>query len=211
MPDPIDAKAVDAAIEPEAQHIVHRFADSRIAPIEIGLLAQKGVVIVLGRRFIEAPGGTAEIAHPTVGRGAVGLWIAPNVPIALRIVARGAALDKPRMLIGRVVRNEVDNDLKAARMCLFDESIEICKRPEDRIDAAIIGDVVAEVRHRRRIDRGDPERVDLQPLQIVEAAANPFEIADAVAVTVLERARIDLIDDAALPPNGFGHAWAPSV
>src|SRR4029078_4495759 len=93
---------------------------------------------------------------------------------------RGAALDKPRMLIGRGVRNEVENDLKAARMCLFDGAIEICKRSEDRIDAAIMGDVVAEVRHRRRIDRGDPERVDLQPLQIVEAAGETLEDCDGV-------------------------------
>ena len=68
MPDHIDTKTVDAAVEPEAQHIVHRLAHCRIAPIEVGLLAQEGVVIVLSRRRIEAPGWAAEIADPIARR-----------------------------------------------------------------------------------------------------------------------------------------------
>src|SRR5262245_52811584 len=64
----------------------------------------------------------------------------------------------------------------------------------------MVRDVVAEVRHRRRIDGRDPDRVHTQPDQVVEAGANALEIADAVAVRVQERARIDLINDPALPP-----------
>ena len=37
------------------------------------------------------------------------------------------------------------------------------ERAEQRIDVAIVGDVVAEVRHRRGIDRRNPDRVDAQP------------------------------------------------
>jgi hypothetical protein len=41
-------------------------------------------------------------------------------------------------------------------------------------------------------------------LQIVELAPDAGEIADAIAVTIHKRARIDLIDDAAFPPFEVG-------
>jgi len=39
---------------------------------------------------------------------------------------------------------------------------------------------------------------------VVEARRDPGQIADAVAVGVLERARVDLVDDGVLPPHGGG-------
>jgi hypothetical protein len=36
---------------------------------------------------------------------------------------------------------------------------------------------------------------------IIEARADAFEVADTIAVRVLKRARIDLIYDAAFPPD----------
>ena len=86
-------------------------------------------------------------------------------------------------------------------MRIGDERVEIAERAEQGIDAAIVGDVVAEVGHRRGIDRRNPDRVDAEALQITEPAPDAAEIADAIAVRVLERARIDLVDDAALPPR----------
>ena len=105
------------------------------------------------------------------------------------------------MLVGGVVRHEVEDQLEAARVRVGEQRVEIGQRAEQRIDVAIIGDVVAEIGHRRGIDRRDPDRVDAEPDQMVEAAANAAQVADAVAVAVLERARIDLIDDARLPPH----------
>src|SRR5439155_14892520 len=57
-----------------------------------------------------------------------------------------------------------------------------------------------EVGHRRGEDRREPERVDAEPVQVVEPAGDAAQVADAVAVAVLERARVDLVDDPALPP-----------
>ena len=51
-------------------------------------------------------------------------------------------------------------------------------------------------------------RVDAEPGEIVEPLANALQVADAVAVRVLEGARIDLVDDAVLPP-GLGWHWVP--
>ena len=38
VPDHVDAKAVDAAVEPEPQHVEHRLLDVGISPIEVRLL-----------------------------------------------------------------------------------------------------------------------------------------------------------------------------
>jgi hypothetical protein len=64
-----------------------------------------------------------------------------------------------------------------------------------------------EISHGRGEDRRKPDRVDAQFGQIRQAPANAGEIAHTVAAFVLKRARVDLIDDAALPPMGHrvGH------
>jgi len=92
-------------------------------------------------------------------------------------------------------------------MRVVQEPIEIGERAEQRIDVAIVGDVIAEVGHGRGIDRRDPDRIDAEPAEIIETPPDAFEVADAVAIAVLKRARIDLIDDAALPPQRLGHRW----
>ena len=47
---------------------------------------------------------------------------------------------------------------------------------------------------------------------MVEPVRDPGQVADAVAVAVLERARVDLVDDAVLPPGRgrVGQAGGPS-
>src|SRR5690606_28932803 len=71
-------------------------------------------------------------------------------------------------------------------------------------DAAVVGDVVAEVGHRRGLEGGQPDGVDAEPRQVVEAPADALEIADAVPVRVLVGARIDLVHDAVSPPGALG-------
>ena len=137
-------------------------AHRRVAPVEVRLLLQEGVVVVLAGRLVPLPGRAAEIAEPVVGRPAVGRRIAPDVPVAFRIVARGAALDEPGMLVGRVVGHEVEHQLEPARVRCREQRVEIGERAEQRIDVAVVGDVVAEIGHRRGIDRRDPDRVDAE-------------------------------------------------
>src|SRR5262249_54254768 len=84
-----------------------------------------------------------------------------------------------------------------------DQPVEIGERAEDRIDAAIVRDVVAEIGHGRGVERRDPDGIDAEPGQIVRAFDDAGEVADAVGVAVLEGARVDLIDDRALPPRAL--------
>ena len=88
-------------------------------------------------------------------------------------------------------------------MGVGDQRVEVGQRAEQRIDAAIVGDVVAEIGHRRGEDRRQPDRVDAEPREVIEPLGDALEVADAVAVGVLKRARIDLIEDAVPPPSVF--------
>src|SRR5579863_872714 len=99
-----------------------------------------------------------------------------------------------------MVRDKVEDDSKTSMMSLFKKPIEVLQCSEDGIDFAIVRDVVAEICHRRGEYRRDPNRIDPQPDKVVEAARHSAEIPNAVAVAVLERSRVDLIDHAVLPP-----------
>ena len=115
------------------------------------------------------------------------------------------------MLVARVVGNPVDDHAQAARVRLGEQAVEVGERPEQRIDVAVVGDVVAVVLHRRAEEGREPERVDAEPDEVVEAPADALEIADAVAVRVAEAARIDLVEDGRLPPGLGHHAHAPAA
>ena len=180
--DGVEAEAGDAAIQPEAHHVVHRFADFGIAPVEVGLLGIKMVVIELAGPRVEFPGGVAEPGLPVVGRLAGAFAVAPDVPVALGIGARGAGFDEPRMFVGGVVRNEVHDHADVASFRFLHQAIEIGHGAVLRIDGGVVGDVVAEVHLRRRIHRRDPDGVDAEVFQVVEALGDAVEVADAVAV-----------------------------
>ena len=77
--------------------------------------------------------------------------------------------------------------------------------PAWTLDPAVVGNVIAEVGHRRRIEGRKPDGVDAQRrgcsvVEVVEPARDAGEVADPVAVRVLEASRIDLVDHPALPP-----------
>jgi hypothetical protein len=80
-----------------------------------------------------------------------------------------------------------------------DERVEVGKRAVDGIDRVVVGDVVAEVGVRRRVDRRQPDGVGAEVLDVVEPRGDPAQVADAVAVRVLEGARVDLVDDGVRP------------
>src|SRR5580700_8191727 len=96
--DDIDAESVDAAIEPKANHVVHRADDLGIAEVEVRLLAQERMQVVLAARRIEFPRASAEGALPIVWKFAI-FAAPPDVPLAFRIAARRSRLNEPRMLI----------------------------------------------------------------------------------------------------------------
>src|SRR5580704_18024817 len=96
-------------------------------------------------------------------------------------------------------------------MRLGDQPVEIRKIAEDRSNVAIIRNVISEIRHRRRINRRNPNRIDAKSHHMVEALNDSRKIADSIAVGILKRPRINLIDDATLPPLQIFHSWTPKI
>ena len=84
-----------------------------------------------------------------------------------------------------------------------DHATQVVERAEDRVDVAVVRDVVAEVRHRRAEHRREPDRVDAEIAQVGKTLGDAGQIAHAVAVAVGEGARVDLVDDGAPPPRGI--------
>jgi len=150
LDDGVEAQAVDAAVQPEAQGVVHGGLDLGVVPVEVRLLRGEGVQVVLTGGLVEGPGGAdgAEGGLPVVGRPAVGGGVAPDVPIALGARAARAGLQEPRVLLGGVVRHPVEDDLQAAGVGVREEGVEVVERAERRLDVAVVADVVPEVRHR---------------------------------------------------------------
>src|SRR6185437_1465108 len=73
-------------------------------------------------------------------------------------------------------------------------------------DGAVIGDVIAEIAHRREEERREPDGVDAERRHVIQFLGDAGEIADAVAIAVEKTAGIDLVDDGAGPPFVILHA-----
>ena len=82
-----------------------------------------------------------------------------------------------------------------------DEVAEILAGAVGRMDVVVVGDVVAVVAHRRRIERQKPDRVDPELLNVVELVRQSMEIADAILVRIKERLDVQLVDDRVLVPE----------
>ena len=108
-----------------------------------------------------------------------------------------------------MIRHEVENELEAGGVRGFYQHVEIFHGAEQWIDAGVIGDVVAEISHRGRKDRRQPDRVNAKRLQIGQPVDDPLDIANAVGIGILKRARIDLIENAVPPPEFVAliHFW----
>ena len=201
--DDVDPEAVDAAGEPEAEHVLHGAPHVGVGPVQVGLLGKEEMEVVLPGRGVEGPCRRAarEGGEPVVRRAAAGRGVAPDVPGALRARARGARLAEPRMLVGGVVRDPVEEDADAARVRLGEEPAEVGESPEEGIDVAVVCDVVPEVLHGGAEDGREPHRVDTEPGEMVEPTPDALEVAHPVTARVGEGARIDLVDDRRLPPR----------
>jgi hypothetical protein len=114
----IDPETRDPAVEPEAQDRVEGLAHLLVPPVQVRLLGKEIVQVVLPGRAVERPGGAAEDAAPVVGRATVGGRIPPDVPVPVPGGVPPQRVEEPRMLLARVVGNEVeeDPDVSAGRL-----------------------------------------------------------------------------------------------
>ncbi len=90
-------------------------------------------------------------------------------------------------------------------MGLADEQLEVAQRAVLGLDARVVGDVVAVVLARRRVERQQPEGGDAEVGEVVELLGQAREVTRAVAVRVEERADVKLVDDGVLVPERVAH------
>ena len=130
-------------------------------------------------------------------------------PICFWIVTRLPALLKPRMLIGTMTRHDVNHHLKSEPMRLGNQRVKIRQAAVFRVDVAVIGDIIAEILLRRRVERADPNRINPEIGNILKPRGNPRQIADAVGIGILKRTGIDLVNNGGFPPFEFSHNQPP--
>jgi hypothetical protein len=137
--------------------------------------------------------------------------IAPYVPVALVTRARRTTIDEPCMLVRRMVRHEIEDDFDTLDMRSFEQRIEIRQRSKQRVDVGVVCYIVSEIRHGRGEDGRYPDGIHSEFDEIGQSPNDTAQIANAVAVCILKRARVDLIDDACLPPACRLHASGPPL
>lgn len=200
--DHVEAQAVDAAIGPEFADFFQLRAHRRIFPVQIRLLDGVQMQIVLLAFGVPLPGVAAKLRLPVVrrrGRFAV----APDIELTIRalFVERFA---EPGVLGRRVVQHHIQHDTNSSRLRLGHQLVEIVERAVGGIDSGIVGHIVAVIHLRRDVKRRQPDSVNAELLQIVEAGGHAAQIAGAGPGGVLETLWIDLINNAVLPPEGKG-------
>jgi hypothetical protein len=218
----IDAEAVHAQVEPEPERALELGGDLRVLPVQVGLLGGEDVHVPLpvGR---PGPGAAAELGLPVRGRlAAAGAspcagrpgWGSPRrsegaCPRAVQEVEAvagrrtrrgGQRLGEPGVLVGAVVRDDVDDDLQAVPVGAREQVAEVAEGAVTRVDATVVGDVVPAVGPGRGEEGRQPERVDAEPREMAEAVGDAAQIAHAVAVGVGEAGHVDLVDDGLPPP-----------
>ena len=184
----VDPEPRDPALEPEAQDALELRVHVRAPPVEVGLLDGEVVQVVAPALLIERPGRPAEDGAPVVRHP-----VRPDVELG--------PLSEPWVLVGGVVRDEVEQHANPTPPGLFDEPVDVRERSEVGMDARVVGHVVAPVDVRRGKDRAQPDAVDAEPLEVLEPLHDPGQVADAVAVRVRERPRIDLVQHRLAPPG----------
>ena len=198
----VEAHAVHAHVHPEAHDLDHRLDHFGIVVIQVGLMREEPVPVVLARHRVPRPVGAFGIGEDDARAGEFLVVVAPYVELSLprsgRCQARGL---KPGMLIGGVVDDQFGDHLQAAAMRFVDELPKVLQRAVVGMYVGVVGNVVTVVAQWRRIERQQPDGVDAQLLDVIELLRQAGEVADAVAVGVVERLDVHLVDDGVFVPK----------
>ena len=198
--DGVEPDAVDAEVHPVAHDVEHGLLHGRVLEVQVGLVREEAVEEELPADRVERPVRLLRVDEddPDVGVALIG--VAPHVVVAVRTLGVGAGLLEPFVLVARVVERVVHDDAHVALVRLGDELAEVVDGAEVGEDRLEVRHVVAAVAEGRLVERRQPERIDAEPLQVVQLRDEALQVAGPVAVRVDERADHHLVEDAPLEP-----------
>ena len=176
-----------------------------VGDVQVGLVAVEAVQEVLPARLVELPDARL-LAGEDGLRLLLRRLVDPDVEVAELRRATAPGIDEPRMPVGGVIDDEVDDDPDAAIVRRADDLDEVAVAAEPRVDAVEVGDVVAVVAVGARVEGHQPQARHAEVGEVVDALREPGEVADAVAVAVEERLDVEAVDDRGLPPQIAGVA-----
>ena len=195
----IEPETINTFVGPELQDCIKFSTNFRIFPVQIRLLCFKRMQIILACLLIQCPGRTSKLRLPVCGRRTI-FPIVPVIEVAVAIISGRSAFYKPEMLVARMIENHIENNTNAKLLCPRQKSIEIFHRPKVRHDLAIVPHVIPVVDIGRVEARSYPDRVNAQFRKVFQPVFHPDEIPDAVRISILEGAGINLVEYAVFPP-----------
>ena len=100
-----------------------------------------------------------------------------------------------------MVHDQLRDDAKATAVGRHDQVVKVLQAAIGRLDAHVVGDVVAVVALRAGVGRQEPQYADAQLLDVVELFDQTPEVADPIVVAVKERFDVELVQNRVLVPE----------
>ena len=201
--DGVEAETVHAEAEPEVDGAKDGSPHSGVAVVEVRLVGVEPMPVVRLRDRIPGPVRRLEVLEDYPGFLVAIGGVAPHVEVALAAAGgRDPCPLEPRVLVGGVIEDDLGDHLHVPPVSLLHEAAEVAERPVVRVDARVVGDVVAVVTKRRRVEGEQPEGGHPELVEVVELVGEAPEVASAVAVGVGEGAHVQFVDDGVLVPLG---------
>ena len=110
------------------------------------------------------------------------------------------------MLVGGVIDDEIDEDAEAALLAAVGEFDEVAEGAVAGVDAVVVGYVVAVVAAGGGLEGHEPDGGYAEALEVIEAAHEALEVADAIAVGVEVGRNGDTVNDCVFVPEVIDHA-----
>ena len=178
------------------------FKTAGIIEIEIGLVREEAVPVI-GLRFrIPGPVGFLGIGENDARIAVLLIGVAPNVEVPLHGTGWSLAGPlKPRVLIRRVIDDELNQHLQIALVRGVQERLEIVHRSVAGMDVVVVRNVVTVIAQGRWKERQQPEAGDAEILEIIELLRESLKVADPVVIAVEERLYVGFINDGVFIPE----------
>ena len=197
----VDAEARDAEREPEADRLGDLVPHARVGDVQVGLVPVEDVLEVLLGALVVLPDARF-LTREDRGLLLLRRFVAPHVEVAERRGAAASSGDEPRMLVGGVIDDQVDDHPHTAVLRGADHLDEVAVVAQPRIDAVEVADVVPVVAIGRRVERHEPQAGDAEIGEVVDASGKAREVADAVVVAVHVGLDVEAVDDRASSTTG---------